>query len=140
MDSDVSLKNFVFLLKTRVIYHLQGISIESTILGMEEVGATSAPLKAASYFIGAYCQPFNDDFMLCKAENKGKGESACLKEGRRVTRCSIDLLQHLHQYCADSVERTSFPINESSESLKNPQSPWFERILISSFNNVEMKL
>ncbi|EXX66366.1 hypothetical protein RirG_124450 [Rhizophagus irregularis DAOM 197198w] len=47
---------------------------------VEEVGATSAPLKSASFFIGAYCKDFNDDFMLCKNENNDPKH--CLKEDR----------------------------------------------------------
>ena len=56
-----------------------------------EVGTTSAPLLSASFFIGARCQPYNDDFMQCKTENPGKGEFECLKEGRRVTRCAASV-------------------------------------------------
>jgi hypothetical protein len=74
-----------------------------------ELGTTSAPLKSAAFFLGAYCKEFNgtyytafaprwvligiicgtEDFMLCKAENRDPGH--CLKEGRRVTRCATDL-------------------------------------------------
>lgn len=43
---------------------------------------------SASFFIGARCKDYNDDFMQCKTENPGKGEFECLKEGRRVTRCA----------------------------------------------------
>jgi hypothetical protein len=32
-----------------------------------------------------------EDFMLCKAE--GRDPVHCLKEGRKVTRCAIDLLE-----------------------------------------------
>jgi NADH dehydrogenase (ubiquinone) 1 alpha subcomplex subunit 8 len=53
-----------------------------------EVGSSSAPLLSASFFIGARCKPYNDDFMQCKSESSGKGEIECLKEGRRVTRCA----------------------------------------------------
>jgi NADH dehydrogenase (ubiquinone) 1 alpha subcomplex subunit 8 len=62
-----------------------------------EVGATSAPLKSAAYFIGARCLPYNDDFMLCKKESD-KPEFDCLKEGRRVTRCAISVLEDLNKY------------------------------------------
>ena len=58
---------------------------------MKEIGATSAPLLSASFFIGARCRPYNDDFMQCKTENPGKGEFECLKEGRRVTRCAASV-------------------------------------------------
>jgi NADH dehydrogenase (ubiquinone) 1 alpha subcomplex subunit 8 len=76
---------------------------------VEEVGATSAPLKSAAFFLGAYCKEYNgsfvsvlqdcainenfylyiEDFMLCKNENRSPAH--CLKEGRKVTRCAIDL-------------------------------------------------
>ena len=55
---------------------------------VEEIGASSAPLMSAAYFIGARCQAYNDDFMKCKTEANGKGEIDCLKEGRKVTRCA----------------------------------------------------
>ncbi len=67
-----------------------------------EVGATSAPLKSASYFIGARCLPYNDDYMLCQQEANGRGPIDCLKEGRRVTRCAISVLEDINKHCLDS--------------------------------------
>jgi NADH dehydrogenase (ubiquinone) 1 alpha subcomplex subunit 8 len=64
-----------------------------------EIGATSAPLKSASFYIGARCLPYNDDYMLCKEEAKGTGELDCLKEGRRVTRCAISVLEDINKHC-----------------------------------------
>ena len=58
---------------------------------VDEIGATSAPLLSASYFIGAKCQPYNDDYMQCKTEAHGRGELECLKEGRKVTRCAASV-------------------------------------------------
>jgi NADH dehydrogenase (ubiquinone) 1 alpha subcomplex subunit 8 len=58
---------------------------------VQEIGATSAPLMSASYFIGDRCRAFNDDYMKCKAEANGKGEIECLKEGRKVTRCAASV-------------------------------------------------
>lgn len=55
---------------------------------VQEIGSSSAPLLSASFFIGARCKPYNDDFMQCKTDNPGRGELDCLKEGRRVTRCA----------------------------------------------------
>lgn len=65
---------------------------------VKELGASSAPLQSASFFIGARCKDYNDDFMKCKTENPGKGEFECLKEGRRVTRCarSVYVLNNSH--------------------------------------------
>lgn len=61
---------------------------------VKELGASSAPLMSASFFIGARCKDYNDDFMQCKTENPGKGEFECLKEGRRVTRCARSVYVH----------------------------------------------
>ncbi|KAG7663289.1 NdufA8 [[Candida] subhashii] len=70
---------------------------------VDEVGATSAPLLSASFFIGDRCKPYNDDFMLCKDENNG-GTLDCLKEGRRVTRCAISVLRDINKHCFDEFK------------------------------------
>ncbi|KAF9365284.1 hypothetical protein BGX34_010590 [Mortierella sp. NVP85] len=67
-----------------------------------EVGATSAPLKSAAFFIGAYCKDYNEDFMLCKDENNDPAH--CLKEGRKVTRCAMDLINKLRENCEKEWE------------------------------------
>jgi hypothetical protein len=55
-----------------------------------EVGATSAALKSAAFFIGTFCKPYNDDFMMCRKEKwNTHGPGGCLKEGRKVTRCAM---------------------------------------------------
>ncbi|KAI5950829.1 NdufA8 [Candida jiufengensis] len=77
--------------------------LPKTIPEVDEVGATSAPLLSASYYIGDRCKPYNDDFMLCKDEHNG-GTIDCLKEGRRVTRCAISVLKDLNKYCFDEFK------------------------------------
>ncbi|KAF8214172.1 NADH dehydrogenase, alpha subcomplex, subunit 8 [Mycena galopus ATCC 62051] len=67
-----------------------------------ELGTTSAPLKSAAFFLGAYCKEYNEDFMLCKAENREPGH--CLKEGRRVTRCATDLITKMRENCLAQFE------------------------------------
>ncbi|EHL03482.1 putative NADH-ubiquinone oxidoreductase 20.8 kDa subunit [Glarea lozoyensis 74030] len=62
--------------------------LPASIPAVTEIGASSAPLLSASFFIGARCKAYNDDFMQCKTEKPGRGELDCLKEGRRVTRCA----------------------------------------------------
>ncbi|KAI9168463.1 ndufa8, NADH-ubiquinone oxidoreductase complex I 19kd subunit [Blastocladiella emersonii ATCC 22665] len=62
-----------------------------------EVGATSAPLTSAAFFLGAFCKEYNEDFMLCKQENADPRH--CLAEGRKVTRCTLDLLAKLKANC-----------------------------------------
>ncbi|KAI5787136.1 hypothetical protein EDC01DRAFT_660717 [Geopyxis carbonaria] len=66
---------------------------------VEEVGASSAPLASAAFFIGDRCKAFNEDYMLCKHEAKGRGELECLKEGRRVTRCAASVIADINKHC-----------------------------------------
>jgi NADH dehydrogenase (ubiquinone) 1 alpha subcomplex subunit 8 len=58
---------------------------------VKELGASSAPLLSASFFIGARCKAYNDDYMMCKTEANGRGELECMKEGRKVTRCAASV-------------------------------------------------
>ena len=37
---------------------------------VDEVGATSAPLKSAAFFIGAYCKDFNGSFRAILREKR----------------------------------------------------------------------
>ncbi|KXS18348.1 hypothetical protein M427DRAFT_96058, partial [Gonapodya prolifera JEL478] len=64
---------------------------------VKEVGATSAALETASFFLGAHCKDVNEDFMLCKSESADPKH--CLKEGRRVTRCAQDMIRKLKANC-----------------------------------------
>ncbi|CAH7666916.1 NADH dehydrogenase 1 alpha subcomplex 8 [Phakopsora pachyrhizi] len=66
---------------------------------VDELGVTSAPLKSGSFFIGSYCKPYTEDFMLCKAESQDPEH--CLKEGRRVTRCAMDAISKIKATCLD---------------------------------------
>ncbi|CEJ90802.1 Putative NADH-ubiquinone oxidoreductase 20.8 kDa subunit [[Torrubiella] hemipterigena] len=66
---------------------------------VKEIGASSAPLLSASFFIGARCRDYNDDYMQCKTEKAGTGEVDCMKEGRRVTRCASSVIQDINTHC-----------------------------------------
>ncbi|OAQ98146.1 hypothetical protein LLEC1_03073 [Akanthomyces lecanii] len=66
---------------------------------VKEIGASSAPLLSASFFIGARCRDYNDDYMQCKTENPGRGEFDCMKEGRRVTRCAQSVIKDINTHC-----------------------------------------
>ncbi|CAA7259366.1 unnamed protein product [Cyclocybe aegerita] len=69
---------------------------------VDELGATSAPLKSAAFFLGAYCKEYNEDFMLCK--NESRNPEHCLKEGRKVTRCAVDLITKMRENCAQQFD------------------------------------
>ncbi|KAF2085785.1 NADH dehydrogenase, alpha subcomplex, subunit 8 [Saccharata proteae CBS 121410] len=72
---------------------------------VKEIGASSAPLMSASFFIGARCKPYNDDYMVCKTEANGKGEFECLREGRKVTRCAASVIEDINTHCLQEFRR-----------------------------------
>ncbi|RDA95352.1 hypothetical protein CP533_3484 [Ophiocordyceps camponoti-saundersi (nom. inval.)] len=82
----------------------QGLLLDPTPLpdaipAVKEMGASSAPLLSAAFFIGARCRPYNDDYMQCKTEKAGHGEFDCMKEGRRVTRCAQSVIRDMNTHC-----------------------------------------
>lgn len=90
---------------------------------VKEIGASSAPLLSASFFIGARCRDYNDDYMQCKTESaNGRGEFDCMKEGRRVTRCaqSVYVYYAYFRYLDRSGQRTSRPSGRIHLSLVLP--------------------
>lgn len=86
---------------------------------VDEVGASSAPLKSASFFIGAKCAPYNDDYMLCRAENGGKSEEPCLAAGRKVTRCTSDVLNSIQSACLETFTTHWQCLESQNQDFKN---------------------
>lgn len=94
---------------------------------VDEIGTSSAPLLSASYFIGARCRPYNDDFMQCKTEANGRGEIECLKEGRRVTRCAASVLDDITKNCLFTFQQHWTCLDDNNHQLW--QCRKFERAL-----------
>ncbi|TGO29754.1 hypothetical protein BPAE_0011g00260 [Botrytis paeoniae] len=82
-----------------------------------EIGSSSAPLLSASFFIGARCRPYNDDFMQCKNDNPGKGEIDCLKEGRRVTRCARSVIEDVNKHCLEEFRKHWKCLDNNNQQL-----------------------
>ncbi|GMG47079.1 unnamed protein product [Ambrosiozyma monospora] len=86
---------------------------------VKEIGATTGPLLSASYFIGNRCRDYNDNFMLCHAENGSNGPINCLKEGRQVTRCAASVISDLNKSCKKEFELHFKCLNYSNMEFKN---------------------
>merc|ERR1711900_54031 len=82
-----------------------------------EIGSSSAPLLSASFFIGARCKAYNDDFMQCKTESGGKGEIDCLKEGRRVTRCAKSVIEDVNKHCLAEFRKHWTCLDNNNQQL-----------------------
>ncbi|KAH8590770.1 hypothetical protein B0O99DRAFT_634078 [Bisporella sp. PMI_857] len=91
--------------------------LPASIPTVQEIGASSAPLLSASFFIGARCRPYNDDFMQCKTENPGRGELDCLKEGRRVTRCAKSVIEDINKSCLEEFRKHWTCLDDNNQQL-----------------------
>ncbi|KAJ1940524.1 ndufa8, NADH-ubiquinone oxidoreductase complex I 19kd subunit [Linderina macrospora] len=88
---------------------------------VDEVGSTGAPLKSASFFIGSVCQEYNEDFMLCK--NEDRDPKHCLAEGRKVTRCAIDVLEKIQANCATEFRAHWQCLDNKNQSFNKCRAP-----------------
>ncbi|KAG9231570.1 hypothetical protein BJ875DRAFT_112680 [Amylocarpus encephaloides] len=82
-----------------------------------EIGASSAPLLSASFFIGARCRAYNDDFMQCKTEKPGRAELDCLQEGRRVTRCAKSVVEDINKHCLEEFRLHWTCLDKNNQQL-----------------------
>ncbi|KAJ3254216.1 hypothetical protein HK103_007461 [Boothiomyces macroporosus] len=100
-------------------------SLDNSIPHVDEVGATSAPLLSMAYFFGSACKDYSEDFVLCK--NESQDPRKCLKEGRKVTRCAIDLIEKLKLNCNKSWEGHWKCLDENNQMLEKcrPQEKVF---------------
>ncbi|KAK5056734.1 hypothetical protein LTR84_012266 [Exophiala bonariae] len=110
----------------------QGVLVDTTpmpehIPAVKEVGASSAPLLSAAYFIGARCRPYNDDYMQCKTEAYGRGEIDCLREGRKVTRCASSVIDDINKNCLEEFRSHWLCLENNNHQLWQCRRP--ERLL-----------
>ncbi|KZF20628.1 NADH dehydrogenase, alpha subcomplex, subunit 8 [Xylona heveae TC161] len=90
---------------------------------VQEIGTSSAPLLSASFFIGARCKDYNDDFMKCKTEAHGKGEVECLREGRKVTRCAASVLEDINKNCLTEFRKHWECLENNNQQLWHCRRP-----------------
>ncbi|KAK9447753.1 NADH-ubiquinone oxidoreductase [Limtongia smithiae] len=107
---------------TKPYYLVDRTPMPPGIPSVPEVGATSAPLTSASFFIGARCAPYNDDFMLCHAQSKSP-QTDCLKEGRRVTRCAISVLEDINKHCPSEFKAHWECLEQRNHELEKCRLP-----------------
>ncbi|KAJ2855857.1 ndufa8, NADH-ubiquinone oxidoreductase complex I 19kd subunit, partial [Coemansia asiatica] len=64
---------------------------------------------------------YNEDFMLCKNENRDPQH--CLLEGRKVTRCAIDVLQKIESKCLDEFRNHWRCLDEKNQEFGRCRVP-----------------
>merc|ERR1711974_595569 len=67
-------------------------------LEVPEVTMGSTWLRAGACHLGKYCEPENNEFVLCKLGTNNPVK--CLNEGKAVTSCSMKFFQSVKAFCA----------------------------------------
>lgn len=78
-----------------------------------EIGFSSAPLASSAFFLGQQCKDYTRDFDLCKMEGKSK----CLPEGRKVTRCGVDVITKISSACGDLLKEHAECLTQNNLNL-----------------------
>ncbi|PZC80522.1 NADH dehydrogenase [ubiquinone] 1 alpha subcomplex subunit 8 [Helicoverpa armigera] len=85
---------------------------EESELTVKELNLSSAVLYAGSFHLGKYCEQANNEFMLCRLEEKDPRK--CINEGKAVTACTLDFFRKVKKSCLDEFNQYSNCIDKSS--------------------------
>ncbi|KAB7503431.1 NADH dehydrogenase [ubiquinone] 1 alpha subcomplex subunit 8 [Armadillidium nasatum] len=80
-----------------------------------ELNLGTAALIAGSVYYGQECLTQNDEFMLCRFEEKDPRK--CLNEGKAVTACAVNFFRKMRKNCLEEFEQYSHCIDKSSREL-----------------------
>jgi len=84
-------------------------------LTVQEVELGSTYLRAGGCHLGKYCEPENNEFVLCKTETDNP--VACLEEGKLVTSCALKFFQSVKKFCAPEFITYAKCLESSSQHL-----------------------
>jgi len=84
-------------------------------LTVEEVPLGAPYLKAGATYLGKYCEPQNNEFMLCRLETNDP--SKCLADGRAVTNCTNEFFRKVKGSCAAEMTTYAMCLERSSKDM-----------------------
>lgn len=73
-------------------------------LTVEEVKLSYTTLHAGAFHFGKYCQPQNNEYMLCRAEYPNDSRQ-CLDYGKEVTSCALEFFRKLKKTCLGEFQQ-----------------------------------
>jgi len=85
-------------------------------LDVQEVNIGSTYLRAGGCHLGKYCEPENNEFVLCRTESTNPID--CLNEGKLVTSCALKFFQSVKKFCAPEFTTYAMCLERSSVHLK----------------------
>lgn len=72
-------------------------------LTVPEIDLSWPVLHAAAFYMGKYCENHNNEFMLCR--NEEKDPTKCINEGKAVTACAMNFFQKLKKNCRQEFDQ-----------------------------------
>lgn len=84
-------------------------------LTVPEINLTYPVLHAASFYVGKKCEQENNEFILCR--NEEKDARRCINEGKAVTACALDFFKQLKKHCREDFEKHVQCLDKSSSIL-----------------------
>ncbi|XP_063589238.1 NADH dehydrogenase [ubiquinone] 1 alpha subcomplex subunit 8-like [Penaeus indicus] len=101
-------------------------------LTVQEINISTPALRAAAFHVGKQCEKQNNEFMLCRAEEKDPRK--CIAEGKAVTACSLDFFRKIKKSCLEEFTQYSNCLDKSSKDLgfrhcRNTQSIYDKCVL-----------
>ncbi|XP_052744024.1 NADH dehydrogenase [ubiquinone] 1 alpha subcomplex subunit 8-like [Bicyclus anynana] len=81
-------------------------------LTVDECELSTATLMSAAPYVGKHCEAVNNEFMLCRYENKDP--RPCVEIGKKVTACTMQLFKHIKDNCKLEFNQYANCIDKSS--------------------------
>jgi len=84
-------------------------------LTCEEVPLGAPYLKAGGTHLGKFCEPQNNEFMLCRLETDDA--TKCLADGKAVTNCTNQFFREVKKSCAAEFTTYAMCLERSSMDM-----------------------
>jgi len=84
-------------------------------LTVQEVEVGLPTLMAAAFHLGKACESANNEFILCRKENKDPRK--CLDLGKAVTACSLNFFRQVKKSCAQEFTQFATCLEKSSSDF-----------------------
>merc|ERR1712002_58025 len=84
-------------------------------LTVQEISISTPALRAAAFHLGKNCENPNNEFILCRKEEKDPRK--CIEEGKLVTACALDFFRQIKESCLDEFTQYSNCLDKSSKDL-----------------------
>jgi len=84
-------------------------------LEVQEIELSTPFLRAGSFHLGKECEAENNEFMLCKTEERDPRK--CIREGKLVTACAMKFFQAVKRSCASEFTSLAMCLDKSSHDM-----------------------